>query len=46
MAAADKKAQADCFVYPGYEHNVRGYERIHFMQKVSDYFDLYLKNLK
>ncbi|SEW34822.1 dipeptidyl-peptidase-4 [Chitinophaga sp. YR573] len=42
-AAVDKKAQVDYFVYPGYEHNVRGYDRIHLMQKVSDYFDLYLK---
>lgn len=45
-AAVDKKAQVDYFVYPGYEHNVRGYDRIHLMQKVSDYFDLYLKNQK
>lgn len=42
-AAVDKKAQVDYFVYPGYEHNVRGYDRVHLMQKVSDYFDLYLK---
>jgi dipeptidyl-peptidase-4 len=45
-AAVDKKAQVDYFVYPGYEHNVRGYDRIHLMQKVSDYFDLYLKKEK
>jgi dipeptidyl-peptidase-4 len=45
-SAVDKKVQVDYFVYPGYEHNVRGYDRIHLMQKVSDYFDLYLKNQK
>jgi dipeptidyl-peptidase-4 len=45
-AAVENKAQVDYFVYPGYEHNVRGYDRIHLMQKVSDYFDLYLKKEK
>jgi dipeptidyl-peptidase 4 len=34
----------DYFVYPGYEHNVRGKDRVHLMQKITDYFDLYLKN--
>lgn len=34
--------QVDFFEYPGHEHNVRGYDRIHLMQKVTDYFD---KNL-
>jgi hypothetical protein len=29
----------DYFVYPGYEHNVRGKDRVHLMQKVTDYFD-------
>ena len=33
----------DYFVYPGYEHNVRGKDRVHLMQKITDYFDLYLK---
>lgn len=35
--------QVDYFVYPGYEHNVRGKDRVHLMQKISYYFDLYLK---
>jgi len=39
----DEGVQADYFVYPGYEHNVRGKDRVHLMQKVSDYFDAYLK---
>ncbi|MFH2144041.1 MAG: DPP IV N-terminal domain-containing protein [Bacteroidota bacterium] len=35
--------QVDFFVYPTAEHNVFGYDRIHLMQKVSDYFDANLK---
>ncbi len=38
-----KGVQVDYFVYPGYEHNVRGKDRVHLMQKITDYFDLYLK---
>ncbi len=30
--------QVDYFVYPTHEHNVRGKDRIHLMQKVTDYF--------
>jgi dipeptidyl-peptidase 4 len=33
----------DYFVYPQAEHNVGGYDRVHLMKKVSDYFDLHLK---
>ncbi len=39
----DDNIQVDYFVYPGYEHNVRGKDRVHLMQKISDYFDLHLK---
>lgn len=35
--------QVDYFIYPGHEHNVRGRDRIHLMQKITDYFDEYLK---
>ncbi|WP_374165123.1 DPP IV N-terminal domain-containing protein [Arcticibacter sp. MXS-1] len=35
----DNKVQVDYFVYPGYEHNVRGRDRVHLMQKITDYFD-------
>ncbi len=35
--------QVDYFVYPRAEHNVRGKDRIHLMQKVTDYFEDYLK---
>jgi dipeptidyl-peptidase-4 len=41
--AVDEGVQVDYFVYPGYEHNVRGKDRAHLMQKVTDYFDQYLK---
>lgn len=33
----------DYFVYPGHLHNVRGKDRVHLMQKITDYFDLYLQ---
>ena len=35
--------QVDYFVYPTHPHNVRGWDRIHLMNKVSEYFDEYLK---
>lgn len=41
--AVDEGVQVDYFVYPGYEHNVRGKDRVHLMQKITDYFDQYLK---
>lgn len=40
--AVDENVQVDYFVYPGHEHNVRGTDRVHLMQKISDYFE---KNL-
>jgi dipeptidyl-peptidase-4 len=42
-AAVDHGIQLDYFVYPGHEHNVLGKDRVHLMQKVTDYFDEYLK---
>ncbi|MEI6507606.1 MAG: DPP IV N-terminal domain-containing protein [Bacteroidota bacterium] len=30
--------QVDYFVYPGHKHNVLGKDRVHLMQKVTDYF--------
>lgn len=35
--------QLDYFPYPRHEHNVRGKDRVHLMQKVSMYFDDFLK---
>jgi dipeptidyl-peptidase-4 len=42
-AAVDENVQVDYFIYPGYEHNVRGKDRVHLMQKITNYFDDYLK---
>ena len=42
-SAVDNGVQVDYFVYPSYEHNVRGKDRVHLMQKITDYFDLHLK---
>ncbi len=36
--------QIDYFTYPAHPHNVRGKDRIHLMQKVTDYFDAKLGN--
>ena len=35
--------QVDYFPYPRAEHNVLGRDRIHLMQKVTNYFEDYLK---
>ena len=42
-AALDKNIQVDYMIYPGHEHNVRGKDRAHLYQKVTDYF---MQNLK
>jgi len=34
--------QLDYFVYPTHEHNVRGVDRVHLMQKITQYFDDFL----
>lgn len=39
----DNNIPVDYFMYPGHQHNVRGKDRVHLMQKITDYFDLYLK---
>jgi dipeptidyl-peptidase-4 len=31
--------QVDYFEYPGHEHNVRGKDRVHLMQKILDYIE-------
>ncbi|MEZ5046278.1 MAG: DPP IV N-terminal domain-containing protein [Chitinophagaceae bacterium] len=41
--AVKDQVQVDYFVYPGHPHNVRGKDRVHLMQKITDYFDMYLK---
>ena len=39
----DEGVQMDYYVYPAHPHNVRGKDRVHLMQKISDYFDVNLK---
>jgi dipeptidyl-peptidase-4 len=34
----DEGIQADYFIYPGHEHNVRGKDRVHLNRKITDYF--------
>jgi dipeptidyl-peptidase-4 len=41
--SVDEGVQLDYFVYPGHPHNVRGKDRVHLMQKITDYFDAHLK---
>ena len=36
--AVDLGKQVDYFVYPGHPHNVRGKDRVHLMNKITDYF--------
>jgi dipeptidyl-peptidase-4 len=38
----DENVQVDYFVYPEHKHNVLGKDRVHLMQKVTDYFRLNL----
>lgn len=38
----ENKVLLDYFVYPGQEHNVRGYDRIHLMRIVTRYFEDHL----
>ena len=37
-AAIDKNIQVDYMIYPGHAHNVRGKDREHLYQKITDYF--------
>ncbi len=36
--AIELNKQIDYFIYPGYPHNVRGKDRIHLLNMISDYF--------
>ena len=38
-----KRIRVDYFPYPTHEHNVRGKDRVHLMDKVTLYFDDFLK---
>lgn len=37
------RTEVDAFFYPGHRHNVRGRDRVHLMNKVTAYFDEYLR---
>lgn len=41
-SCVDNGIQMDYFVYPGHEHNVLGKDRVHLMQKITEYFDDHL----
>ncbi len=40
----DDNVPIDYFVYPRSEHNVRGYNRIHLLAKITDYFNTFLRD--
>lgn len=42
-ACVDAGVQVDYMIYPGHEHNVLGKDRAHLYQKITDYFEQYLK---
>lgn len=42
-ACVDANTYPDYFVYPGHLHNVSGKDRIHLHEKITRYFDDYLK---
>lgn len=39
----EKGVQVDYFVYPGHPHNVRGKDRMHMYQKITNYLNDYLR---
>ena len=45
-ACVDSGTQVDFFDYPGHEHNVRGKDRVHLMEKVLRYIDARMLNYR
>lgn len=45
-ACVDADTYPDYFVYPRHPHNVTGKDRPHLYEKITRYFDDYLKNMK
>jgi len=43
-ACVAAKTYPDFLLYVGHEHNVSGMDRIHLMEKITQYFDTYLKH--
>lgn len=42
-ACEDAGTQPDFFVYPGQEHNMMGHDMVHLHERITRYFDDYLK---
>ena len=42
-ACEDAGVQPDYFVYPGQDHNMMGQDMIHLHERITRYFDDYLK---
>ena len=42
-ACVDARTYPDLFIYPGHDHNVLGRDRVHLHEKITRYFDDYLK---
>lgn len=42
-ACINAEVYPDYFVYPGHEHNVHGKDRVHLFEKITRYFEDYLK---
>jgi dipeptidyl-peptidase 4 len=40
----DSGIPLDYFVYPGHKHNVTGPDRVHLLKKITEYFDMNVKN--
>jgi dipeptidyl aminopeptidase/acylaminoacyl peptidase len=43
QAAIEKRKDIDYFVYPGHGHNMGGMDRAHLYEKITRYFNDYLK---
>lgn len=42
-ACVDARTYPDLFIYPGHKHNVMGRDRVHLHEKITRYFNDYLK---
>ena len=42
-ACVDARTYPDLFIYPGHDHNVLGRDRVHLHEKITRYFDDYLR---
>ena len=45
-ACIEAGTQPDFFTYPGQGHNMRGHQSVHLHERITQYFDDYLKPLK